>query len=347
MNDNKQEKYSDPFRATLTGITDLFRKQEPVGMLKETDRLDGKTVVVDGASSGLGFAVAKEVAARGARTVMLCRSGIPEKGEEVKQLTGNTDVHMLKVDFRDVTSLQEVVSEIRERFSPVDVLICNAGVVPSRSRKTPQGLEEMFMVNYFSKYWYVTSLIGNGSFGPSVLCQDQESDRDREPVKVPARDHSIPRIIFVSSESHRNPKAINWDDFGKYSSYGIKQSMEHYGHNKLLLTTFAVELSRRLNPDGRTGFSVFALCPGPVNSNIARESPKIFQPLLKLIFRLFFRSPKDAAAPVLYFSASGDVEGKSFDYLFLMNRKDVDTKAMDPFNGEKLWELSQALKKKL
>jgi len=346
MTENKQQKYQDPFRATLTGIMDLFRKQEPVGAIKDTDRLDRKTVVVDGASSGLGFAIATQVAARGARTVMLCRSGIPEKGEEVKRLTGNQDVHMLKVDFRDVESIREVISEIRARFAPVDILICNAGVVPNKSRKTPQGLEEMFMVNYFSKFWYVTSLVESGCFGPSLMSEDKGPDTGKT-LRTPSHGRRIPRIIFVSSESHRNPKAINWDDFGKYTPYGTRQSMEHYGHNKLLLTTFAVELSRRLNPDGRTDFSVFALCPGPVNSNIARESPKLFQPLLKLVFRMFFSSPETAAAPVLYFSTSNDVEGKTFDYLFLMNRKDVDIKAMSPYNGEKLWDLSQTLKKNL
>jgi len=345
MTENKQERYRDPFRATLAGIMDLFRKQEPVGMLKDTDRLDGKTVIIDGASSGLGFAVAMQVAALGARTVMVCRSGIPGKGEEVKRLSGNTDVHMLNVDFSDVKSTGEVVSEIRKRFSPVDILICNAGVVPNRSRKTPQGLEEMFMVNYFSKFCYVTSLLENGSFGPSVHGMGIDRGASTGTNSEKAETGPVPRIIFVSSESHRNPKSINWGEFGKYTPYGVKKSMEHYGHNKLLLTTFAVELSRRLNPDGKTEFSVFALCPGPVNSNIARESPKIFQPLLKLIFRMFFRSPQAAAAPVLYFSASGDVEGKSFDYLFLMNRKEVDSKAMDPENGKKLWEKSMFLKK--
>ncbi|MCX6283380.1 MAG: hypothetical protein NTW31_03985, partial [Bacteroidetes bacterium] len=133
----------------------------------------------------------------------------------------------------------------------------------------------------------------------------------------------------------------------RYTPYGIKQAMEHYGHSKLLLTTFAVELSRRLNPNGHTAASVFALCPGPVNSNIARESPKLFQPLLKLVFRMFFKSPKDASVPVIYFSASKDVEAKAFDYLFLMNRKDVDSKALDPDNGIKLWEMSSALRKNL
>ncbi|MEI6889918.1 MAG: SDR family NAD(P)-dependent oxidoreductase [Bacteroidales bacterium] len=349
MGDNKQEKYKDPFRATLTGIMDLFKKQVPVGVLRESDRLDGKTVVVDGASSGLGFATAVEVAGRGAKTVMACRSGIPAKGEEVKKLSGNSDVHMLQVDFSDVNSIEKLASDLRSQFAPIDILICNAGVVPSKSRKTLQGFEEMFMVNYFSKFLYVIKLIENGSFSnlhpaslhPASLHPASDSNPHSH------EGSSIPRIIFVSSESHRNPTVIKWEDFGKFTPYGIKQSMEHYGHNKLLLTTFAVELSRRLNQNGITQCSVFALCPGPVNSNIARESPKVFQPLLKLVFRMFFRSPKDASAPVIYFSASPDVEAKAFDYLFLMNRKEIDSKALNPENGKKLWEISSALKKKL
>jgi len=366
MEGNKQEKYKDPFRATLTGIMDLFKKQIPVGALNESDRLDGKTVVVDGASSGLGFAIAVEVAKRGAKTVMACRSGIPAKGEEVKKLSGNPDVHMLHVDFSDAGSIEKLASELQEKFAPIDILICNAGVVPNKARKTPQGFEEMFMVNYFSKFLYVTALLGNGSFGKTGLTaqpgkpvtgsstsgmtsQENGSEAGLSDPAIVSKNNgsAVPRIIFVSSESHRNPAEIKWEEFGKFTPYGIKQSMEHYGHNKLLLTTFAVELSRRLNPNGSTAFSVFALCPGPVNSNIARETPKVFQPLLRLIFRMFFRSPKEASAPVIYFAASQDVEAKTFDYLFLMNRKDADDKAMNPENGKKLWEISSALRKKL
>ena len=123
--------------------------------------------------------------------------------------------------------------------------------------------------------------------------------------------------------------------------------MELYGHYKLLMTTFACELSRRLNPDNKTAYSVFALCPGPVNSNIAREAPKIFQPLLKLTFSIFFRSPEKACEPILYLATSKDVEGKPLDYLFLMSRKDMDPKATSPSNGKVLWEVSASLAKSL
>ena len=122
----------------------------------------------------------------------------------------------------------------------------------------------------------------------------------------------------------------------------MAKTVERYGYYKLLLTTYARELERRLNKE-KINYSVFSLCPGPINSNIAREAPKVFHPLMKLIFSLFFRSPQKAAEPVLYLAASKDMEAKGKDYLFLMSRKEVDEKADDPINGNKLWELSDSL----
>ena len=156
----------------------------------------------------------------------------------------------------------------------------------------------------------------------------------------------LPRIIFVSSESHRNPDEFEWDDFGVFKEYTMGKSVERYGYYKLLMTTFSQELSRRLNPNQHTDFSVFAMCPGPVNSNIAREAPAFFQPLLKVVFKMFFRSPEDASEPVVYLTASEDVEGKATDYLFLMSRKPVDEKAADVENGKRLWEKTEELLKK-
>jgi NAD(P)-dependent dehydrogenase (short-subunit alcohol dehydrogenase family) len=153
------------------------------------------------------------------------------------------------------------------------------------------------------------------------------------------------RIIFVASESHRNPDSFNWPDFGLYRDYKIGKSIELYGYYKLLLTTFSAELSRRLNPNGQCTTNVLSLCPGPVNSNIAREAPKVFHPILKIVFGIFFRSPAKAAIPVIYMAASKDFREAPFDYFFLMSRKKIDEKASDPGNGKRLWELSEALLK--
>lgn len=322
----EEGQYSNPFRATFKGILDLFRKQKNIVILRDEDRLEGKNVLITGASSGLGFEAAVQLACRGAKVYMACRSGIPEKGDKVRQLSGNNNVQMLPVDLSDLDSINSLVDELVRASVKLDIIICNAAVVPSKSRKTRQGLEEMFMVNYLAKYMFIRSLL------------------DRNLLRNEGK--AIPRIIFVSSESHRNPKAFDWDNFGKYQEYSMGKTVELYGYYKLLMTTFANELSRRLNREGVINYSVFALCPGPVNSNIAREAPAIFKPLLKLVFSIFFRSPRAAVKPLMYFSCSQEIQGIPIDYLFLMSRKEMDAKARNEENGQMLWELSENLLKR-
>ena len=292
-------------------------------VLNDGDRLTGKKVLITGASSGLGFEAAVQLARRGAHVLMACRSGIPEKGELVRKLSGNPKVEMFKVDLSDMESILGLADTLKKASLKPDVLICNAAVVPLKSRKTRQGLEEMFMVNYLAKYLFVRLLLEHDLLNMADNC--------------------IPRIIFVSSESHRNPKSFDWEGFGKYSEYTMGKTVELYGYYKLLLITFANELSRRLNSSGKTRCSVFALCPGPVNSNIAREAPVFFKPLLKVVFKIFFRSPREAVQPVIYFACSPEVAGNPIDYLFLMSRKEMDPKATDTHNGKRLWQFSEAL----
>ena len=318
----KEKKYNSPLQATYKGISDLFKKHDRVGTLSAGERLDGKKVMITGSSSGLGLAVAKQLAALGAEIIMAVRSGIPERGGEVKSFSGNQQVHMLHVDLADFNSILQLVKQLKNQFGTIDILICNAAVVVKEARKTTFGLDEMFTVNYLAKFYLVNLLL-------------QEN-------LLRTKSGTVPRIIFVSSESHRNPEKFEWNTFGQFQKHKMAKTVERYGYYKLLMTTFSQELERRLNSDALT-YSVFALCPGPVNSNIAREAPAIVQPIMKLVFRIFFRSPEKAAEPVVYLAASEALEGKPKDYLFLMSRKAVDEKAADPENGRKLWELTQQL----
>ena len=323
MPDNKRDKYTNPFMATFTGIRDLLKRKPQELTISGKERLDGKKVLVTGASSGLGFATAVRLARRGAHVIMACRSGIPGKGEEAKKLSGSEKVDMVRVDFTDLDSVKSMVTEVKQRFGSVDVYVCNAAVVTKGARKTKYGLDEMFLVNYLSKFVTINLLLEEGVIASSG--------------------RSIPRIIFVASESHRNAEEFDWENFGKFQSYGVNKTVGYYGYYKLLLVTFANELSRRLNDGSEVKFSVLSLCPGPVNSNIAREAPALFQPLLKLAFSLFFRSPEKASDPVVFQACSKEQEGKTSDYLFLMNRKEMDPKTMDPDNGRRLWELTEKL----
>jgi NAD(P)-dependent dehydrogenase (short-subunit alcohol dehydrogenase family) len=323
MSEHSPKQYNNPVTATLKGITDLFRKRERVGSLNPADRLDGKRILITGSSSGLGLAAAKALARRGGEIIMAVRSGIPERGEEVKRSAGGGEVHMLRVDLSDLDSVRSLAQEVRNRFGTIDILICNAAVVALKARKTPQGLDEMFTVNYLAKFLLVNKLLEYQCFNTAG--------------------GSVPRIIFVSSESHRNPSGFEWDSFGDFIPFGAGKTVERYGYYKLLMTTFARELERRLNGGEGDSYRVFAHCPGPVNSNIAREAPSAFKPLLKVVFSLFFRSPEKACEPVVYLAASPDMESRSWDYLFLMSRKPVDDKAGDRKNGQQLWERSARL----
>lgn len=323
---NKEKKYNSPLQATISGISSLFSKREQVGKLGPDDRLDGKRILIDGSSSGLGLATAAELAKLGAEVIMAVRSGIPEKGEIVKRKSGSEKVFMHHVDFTDLDSVLQLVKEIKTKYNNIDIVICNAAVVAKKAIKTKSGMEQMFMVNYLSKFYFIQQLL--------------KSDC------ITTYGSGLPRIIFVTSESHRNPKEFRWEEFGKFIPHSIGKTVELYGYYKLLLVTFAKELSRRLNGENKR-YSVFALCPGPVNSNIAREAPVIFKPLLRLVFMIFFRSPQKASEPVVYLAASNDIEGKDFDYLFLMERKPIDEKADDPGNGKKIWQLSEELIKEL
>jgi NAD(P)-dependent dehydrogenase (short-subunit alcohol dehydrogenase family) len=323
----KEKKYNSPLQATYKGISDLFRKHDRVGSLTAGERLDGKKVLITGSSSGLGLATAKQIASLGADVIMAVRSGIPEKGEEVKKASGNNKVHMLHVDLASFNSISGLVEQVKKQFNTIDILICNAAVVVKEARRTSYGLDEMFTVNYLAKFYLINLLLKENVF-------HKKSD-------------ALPRIIFVSSESHRNPEKFEWDTFGWFQEHKMAKTVERYGYYKLLMTTFSQELERRLNPNSETKYSVFALCPGPVNSNIAREAPAIVQPIMKLVFRLFFRSPEKAAEPVVYMAASKELEGKPKDYLFLMSRKAVDEKAADPENGMKLWKSTEQLLDKI
>jgi len=323
---NDKKNYNSPVQATLTGILNLFKKRGRVGFLNQSERLDGKKILIDGASSGLGLASAIELAKLGGTVIMAVRSGFPEKAEEVKKKANSENAFIHQVDFSDFGSIKNLVNEVKKQHGKPDIVILNAAVVAKKGTQTKCGLEQMFMVNYLSKFYFIQQLLKNDCIntGPQ----------------------QIPRIIFVASESHRNAKEFNWKNFGAFIPHRVGKTVELYGYYKLLLVTFARELSRRVNSD-ENRISVFALCPGPVNSNIAREAPWLFKPLLRFVFFIFFSSPKKASEPVIYHAASTQQEGKPFDYLFLMERKPIDEKAENPKNGEKLWKLSEELLKKL
>jgi NAD(P)-dependent dehydrogenase (short-subunit alcohol dehydrogenase family) len=328
--------HDNPLTAILSGLLDQRSKEPKVSPAPSDVRLDGRTCLVTGANSGLGKAIAIRLAKRGAHVIMACRSGIPEAGEDVRAQSGSDQVEMMKVDLSNFGSMQAFCNELRDRNVTLDVAVFNAGVVPVTSRKNEHGLELMFAVNFLAKFVMLNRLLRDGVIPNAVF---GNNSRAEDP----------PRVIFVSSETHRSSIPIDFDTFGEPNEYGVADGVKYYGLSKLHLTTYFQELSRRLNP-GSTGENpdvcVHALCPGAINSNMAREAPTWLKPVLKPVMALFFQSPEKASIPVDYLVAADEMGMKTGEYMHLMRTKESSEASMDPAKGALLWSKTEELLRK-
>ncbi|MYG14687.1 MAG: SDR family NAD(P)-dependent oxidoreductase [Gammaproteobacteria bacterium] len=295
---------------------------EPV---PKSQRIDGKVCLVTGANSGLGKAVAIDLAQRGGTVLMACRSGHPEAGEDVKRRSDSGEVRMLKVDLADLASVHRLCDELRATTPRIDIAVLNAGLMPRQASQSKQGFELMFAVHFLANRVLVGRLLEDGLLKPA----DGGSE--------------APRIVLVSSETHRGAEPIDFDRLGAFVNYPFKDGLKHYGQSKLAQCTFAQELSRRLNPTGQIGVAVHALCPGPINSNIAREAPLLLKPVLAPIMRAFFLSPTKAALPVTYLCCSDAAGERTGLYLHMMREKAPSPEASDAQNGARLWTATEAL----
>jgi NAD(P)-dependent dehydrogenase (short-subunit alcohol dehydrogenase family) len=318
-----------PFRAMFIGISDVFTERREKCMLSPNDRLDGRTCLITGASSGLGKAIAIELARRGGRIIIASRT-IEDKLREEIQRQGRTDtVEMLYCDLADLDSIDRVAEQIREMNVALDVVICNAGIVNLAPQPTKYGLKQMFLVNYLANVALIRKLLENGA-----IAVNKPGSSSNKP---------IPRIIFVSSESHRWVKEIRFEELGRFRPGTLRDVMPQYAEDKFLLEAFSAELARRLMPGDQVQVAVHSFCPGAVRSRIAREAPLWMKPLIALMFLLFFPSPRRAAKPAIFLSCSEHIEGQTNLYLHKMTPKPIDQRATDPQFDKKLWHYSEEL----
>ncbi len=331
-----KQRHDNPVSAVLTAIRENLGGGERFPSIpgaKPSDRLDGRTVMVTGSNSGLGKAVAVELASRGARVLMACRSGIPEAGHEVRARSGNPQIEMLSVDLSDLHSVHALCDTLREREERIDVLVSNAGVVPKEGRKSAQGFELMVAVNCLAPTVLVDRLLRDGVIPNETIAKNG-----------PATDAPRSRIVFVSSEAHRTAPALDLPGLARFEAFGIGDAMRYYGRSKLCLSTYAVELSRRLlRADGTPDVAVHHLCPGPVNSNMAREAPAWAKPLLKPVMGLLFNSPEKAAEPVTYLACAKSLEGRTGTYLHMRAERPCSDLALDPAAGKALWDTTREM----
>ena len=324
--DNRRAGHTNLVNAIVAAVRDLRQPQEsPVSAVPENLRLDGKTCLVTGANSGLGRATAIELARLGGHVILACRPGHEESRAEIMQLSGSTTVDMMEVDLADLASVHRLCDRLVQQGTQIDIAVLNAGLAARRSRRSEQGYELMFAVHFLSNRVMLDRWLRDGVVRPG------------------GRGREIPRIVFITSESHRSAEPIDFDRLGTYVDYGIRGSLKQYGFSKLVQCTFARELSRRLNPGDEVELAVHAICPGGVATNIAREAPSLLKPLLNALFRRIFQSPQEAVAPVIYLCCAEAPGASTGMYLHMTQRTSVSARAADPESGRKLWEASERL----
>ena len=322
-------RFDNPIVAALNGFLDLFRKQELRDRLKDTDRIDGKTCLITGANSGLGFALAVDLAKRGGHVIMACRKQIPEAGEKVKALSGSEKVEMMYLDLSKIKTIHDFCDTLKDKKRKIDLCILNAAAALPKARKTDSGLEEVFLVNYLSNVILTSRLLKDGTIPNDTLAKNKLNNESR--------------ILFISSDSHQGSSYVDYDEFGRYLEYGVSKGMEYYSYYKLVANTYFTELSRRLNAKNNIDVPVHVICPGPVNTNIVKEAPWLLRNILRGIFFVIFKSPETAAKPVVYMSISDDYAGITNEYLHMFNKKKMDPKIYEEGEGVKLWNESHKL----
>ncbi|CAN7999984.1 unnamed protein product [Ixodes hexagonus] len=285
-----------------------------LGRCKSKNRMDGRTVVITGANTGIGYETAKELASRGARVILGCRNA--QKAEAaVDQLvadTGNPNISWKMLDTSSMGSVRTFAAEVLKTTDKVHVLINNAGIAGTKERcVTEDGFEVTFATNYLGHFLLTNLLL-------STL-----------------KDSAPSRIISLSSVAYMFG---NMDFADLQSMSGKFVSGKAYSNSKLATILFTRELARRL--DG-TGVTANVLHPGVVNTPLSRSLMKVGEPAFGILSTIFgVKSLVEGAQTSIHLAVADEVSDVSGAYFVDCKPKALSGRGMDPVAASRLWEAS-------
>jgi len=197
-----ERRHDSAFTATLTGLLDQLSAARVA--LPDDLRLDGETIFVTGASRGLGLALVTELAAHGARVVMLCRSRVADAPAEVRQTVPGADLVVKSVDLTEPLRVEAMLDELRDEGVVFDRVILNAGMVPAWSRTTRSGLDVMVHVNFVANAQLATGLRRRGEARPCGDPRVRPQGPDARTCPVPPRHGPLvaPRDALARGQFH-------------------------------------------------------------------------------------------------------------------------------------------------
>jgi retinol dehydrogenase 12 len=276
--------------------------------LARRTELAGQTFLVTGANAGVGLATATDLARRGGRVHIACRS--KAKGEAaiaaIATQTGSDQLNLLHLDLADLASVRRCAQDYLALGEPLHVLINNAGVGGQRGI-TADGFELHFGVNHLGHFTLTQALL-------PLISQSSPA-----------------RIVSVTSDSHFAAKDINFD--GLRSSTKSITGMREYGVSKLCNVLYTQELARRLDGTGVTSYCVH---PGVVASEIWHRVPWGVRQLIKTRMLTI----EQGAQTSLYCATSAEVADESGKYYYKCQGAEPSKIATPELAGE-LWQYSE------
>lgn len=303
--------------AVTTGAVGVFYLREYMkgGQCQSKARLDGKTVVVSGANTGIGKETALDLSRRGAKVVMACRN-LDLANKTAAEIRANTNgsVAVYHLDLASLSSVRACAEEIQAKEDHVHVLINNAGVMMCDYGKTEDGFEMQIGTNHFGHFLFTHLLL------------------DKLKASAPAR------IVNVSSRAHRGG-TIDLEDmnFEKRPYSRIKA----YSQSKLANVLFTKELARRLEGSGVTCYS---LHPGVVMTELFRHIEEKVGPLKYLAYPLalvFMKTAADGAQTTIYCAVEETLAKESGKYYADCKETEPQPLANDQELAKQLWSLSE------
>ena len=277
--------------------------------------LRGRTVLITGATGGIGLAAAVALAGEGAELVLTARDAARAAAAvaRIRARTPAARVEVLEADFASLASVAAAGRRFLAAGRPLHVLLNNAGLMNTARRLTADGHEEMFAVNHLAHY-LLTRLL---------LPRLQQSERAR--------------IVHVASDAHGFCRGISWDDLSLAQGFS---AFPAYGHSKLANILFSNELARRLRG---SGISSNALHPGAVGTGIGSNNWGVFGKVIPLLIRPFMRSAEKGAETAVWLVRSPGLEGVTGRYF--QDCVEITPKpwARDQAAEGRLWSVSEQL----
>jgi len=279
----------------------------------------GKSFIVTGANAGVGFEIARVLAARGARVLLGCREQTRAQDAiaRIKRITPSVDLVWLPLDLGDLDSVR-AAAEIATKEPRIDALINNAGIMNPPLTRTKQGFESQFGVNHLGVFALTSLLLPKLAETPGA------------------------RVVVTSSVAHLKAK-IDWDDLHADKSY-IKT--ERYGASKLAGALFFFELDCRLRA-AKSPVTAIGVHPGVAATSLGRHMGLI--QIVGPIVGLLLNSADKGAWPALL-AATGKVKpGGYYGPTGLGGIRGVAGEAKraphaeDPALAKRLWEVSVAM----